>query len=134
MMQSAPTPVAHPRRLRGAFVRFLLSGAVNTAATYVLYLLLIRLLPYRTSYTIAFIAGIALAYGLNRFFVFRSKGGLSTVTLFPAVYLLQYLLGLGIVSFWIETLGWYVELAPLAAITLTIPLTFLLSRRLFATR
>ena len=134
MTQITPIPTAHPVRWQGAFVRFLLSGAVITTATYVLYLLLIPLLSYRTSYTIAFIVGIALAYGLNRFFVFRSKGGLSAMTLFPAVYLLQYILGLGIVSFWIETLGWYVELAPLAAIALTIPLTFLLSRRLFAVR
>ena len=50
------------------FARFLVSGGFNTLVTYGLYLLLLNVLSYRISYTIAYVAGIVLAYSLNRFF------------------------------------------------------------------
>lgn len=113
------------------FGRFLLSGAFNTAATYLLYLALLRFMPYRLSYTISFICGIVIAYILNLSFVFRAQGGLKTIALFPLVYLAQYLAGLGVVSLWVELLDWQASLAPIAAIIVTIPLTFVLSRLVF---
>ena len=118
-------------RWQHAFGRFLVSGAFNTGATYVLYLALMQAMPYRTAYSISYMAGIALAYALNRYFVFRAKGSLSTMARFPAVYLVQYLLGLGVVSLWGDVLHWPKALAPLAAVVVTIPLTFLISKRLF---
>lgn len=117
---------------RSLFMRFLLSGAFNTVATWLLYLLLIQFVPYRLGYSIAFAAGIALAYILSRHFVFRRKGGAAAVAVFPLIYLLQYLLGLGIVSAWVEVLGWHEALAPLAAVALTVPITFVLTRRVFS--
>ena len=111
-----------------------MSGAFNTGATYVLYLALMQVLPYRTAYSLSYMAGIALAYGLNRYFVFRAKGSLATMAKFPAVYLFQYLLGLGVVSLWGDVLQWPKALAPLAAVVVTIPVTFLLSKRLFTAR
>lgn len=118
--------------LRSLFVRFLLSGAFNTVATWLLYLLLIQFLSYRVGYSIAFFTGIALAYVLSRHFVFRREGGAAAVAVFPLIYLFQYLLGLGIVSVWVEVLGWQEALAPLAAIALTVPITFFLTRRVFS--
>lgn len=113
------------------FGRFLLSGAFNTTATYLLYLALLRFMPYRLSYTISFICGIVIAYILNLSFVFRARGGMKTIALFPLVYLAQYLAGLGVVSLWVELLDWQASLAPIAAIIVTIPLTFVLSRLVF---
>lgn len=113
------------------FGRFLLSGGFNTVVTYGLYLLLLPLLGYEASYTLAFVTGILLAYSLNRLFVFRVQGGMGVALLFPLVYLVQYLAGLGVVALWVEIAGWPAELAPLAAIVLTIPLTFILSHWLF---
>jgi putative flippase GtrA len=117
--------------IRAPFIRFLLSGGLNTAATYLLYLLLLYFLPYSISYTVSFIAGIVIAYFLNRLFVFRNSAGWRTVTLFPLVYLIQYLAGLGIVLIWVEVFGWSAFFAPLAAIIFTIPLTFILSYWVF---
>jgi len=124
-------PAVRHKGLIATFGRFLLSGGFNTVLTYALYLLLLRFLSYRVSYTAAFCAGIALAYCLNRFFVFGTHAGVSTVALFPMVYLVQYLVGLGVVSAWVEILGWSASLAPIAAIILTIPVTFVLSRWIF---
>ena len=124
-------PSGARNRVAGPFVRFLLSGGFNTATTYLLYLALIRFLPYRLGYTIAFVSGIALAYGLNRFFVFRTHGGLAAMVLTPVIYVVQYLLGIAILWIWVEAFSWPVPLAPLAAVVLTIPFTFLASRRTF---
>jgi putative flippase GtrA len=122
------------RQLSIFFIRFLGSGGVNTAITYALYLTLIQFLSYKVSYTISFAAGIFLAYCLSRFFVFRVKAGLFAVTLFPLVYLVQYLLGLGVVTLWVDTLNWNQTLAPLASIALTVPITFFLSHLVFSQR
>ncbi len=120
------------RRVSGTFVRFLLSGGFNTAAIYALYLVLLRSVPYRASYTIAYITGIVLSYFLNRCFVFRVNRGLRTVALFPFVYLVQYLAGIAVVSLWAGILGWNALYAPIPAILLTVPLTFATAHWIFA--
>lgn len=118
----------------GAFVRFLLSGGFNTLVTYALYLALCPAFSARASYTIAYVSGIALAYALNRYFVFRTKGSLVAMGLFPAVYLVQYVVGVGIVSLWTDVLRLPEWLAPAPAIAVTLPITFLLSRLLLSPR
>lgn len=122
------------RTQAGAFRRFLLSGAFNTAATYAIYLALLLVLPYAISYTIAFCAGIVIAYVLTRSFVFRVNGSVSTVFTFPLIYLVQYLTGIAVVSAWIELFGGAVTIAPIAAAFVTVPLTFILSKWLFMRR
>lgn len=111
--------------------RFLLSGAANTALTYGLYLVLLPFSGYAASYSLAFAAGIALAYFLGRVFVFRGGRPSRRHLLFPAVYLFQYGAGLAVVVAWVELLGLGAKLAPLGAIAVTVPTTFVLSRWVF---
>lgn len=113
------------------FIKFLLSGGLNTIVTYGIYLLLLRYLPYSTSYTISYITGIVIAYLMNRFFVFKSHRGLKSMVLLPLVYLIQYLLNLLIIWLWIEKIGLAIRLAPLAAIVITIPITYIISKIVF---
>ncbi|QXI21348.1 GtrA family protein [Pseudomonas iranensis] len=113
------------------FVRFLLTGGLNTALTYILYLALLSFLPYIWSYSISYVCGIFLAFLLSRFFVFKEHQGLKSALLFPFVYLAQYILGVFIVWLWVKKLSLPDYLAPLAAIALTLPLTFVLSRLVF---
>lgn len=116
------------------FARFLMSGGFNTALTYGIYLALLSVLSYQISYTISYVTGIVLAYVLNRFFVFKSHQGLRSAVLMPFIYLVQYLLSLVILWIWVEKFGFDSRLAPLAAIVLTLPVTFLLSKFAFAKR
>ncbi len=113
------------------FIRFLFSGGLNTILTYLLYLLLLHFFSYKISYTLCFLTGIVIAYFLNRIFVFRSSAGWRTVALLPLVYLIQYLAGLGIILLWVEVLNWSVFFAPLVAVIITIPVTFMLSYLIF---
>ncbi|VTU13733.1 GtrA-like protein [Variovorax sp. SRS16] len=119
------------RQITSPFVRFLVSGGVNTLGTYLLYLALLQVLPYWQSYAIAFVSGIALAYVLNRFFVFGAPRSEKKAAMLPLVYLAQYLLGALIVYLWVDVLHLPAAMAPLASILITIPLTFAASRWLF---
>lgn len=113
------------------FVRFLLSGGLNTVVTYGIYLVLLQWLSYRMSYTLAYVFGIALAYQLNRTFVFCSHRGARTLFSFPLVYLAQYLLGLFVLWFWIDRFELNQKLGPMVVIVITLPITYVLSRLSF---
>jgi putative flippase GtrA len=112
-------------------VRFLLAGGANTLATYLLYLVLLTFLPYRISYGLAYVAGLFLAYVLNRVFVFNEHRGTRSIALLPLVYLAQYLLGAGIMHVWIELLGQSERIGPLVAVAATVPATYFLSKLAF---
>lgn len=116
---------------KSSFLRFLISGGVNTGATYAVYLGMLQITEYKTAYTIAYIFGVVLAFSINLLFVFQTHRGWRSVVLFPFVYVVQYLTSLGLIWLWVERLRLPKELAPLIAIVVTIPLTFLLSRLVF---
>lgn len=118
-------------RLPAAFLRFLLSGGFNTAVTYVIYLVLLQFFPYWFSYTLTFAFGIGLAYVLSRYFVFGMPRAGKRILLFPVVYFVQYLAGLLIVFVWVDVFLWHPTLAPLASMTVTIPITFILTKWVF---
>lgn len=122
------------RLLKFGFFRFLVSGVFNTALTYVVYLLLLMVIPYQLSYTISYVLGIVLAFWLNRSFVFKSHRGIRSLLFFPFVYLFQYLIGMLMLWVWVERLGLNQELAPIAAVVITVPLTYVLSRLVFVQR
>jgi putative flippase GtrA len=127
----AQDPAISDPRTRSAFGRFLLAGVFNTAVTYGLYLVLLWFLSYRVSYTISYVAGIALAYELNRGFVFRARRSAASLAATPLIYLLNYLIGLGIVSLTVGGFGLDARVGPLIAIVCTIPVTFVLTRWVF---
>lgn len=116
---------------RSSVLKFLASGAFNTGATYLVYLALLPVLPYRWSYTISYLLGIAMAYMLYRYFVFGTSAGRFGPVWVTLIYLLQYLAGLALVSFWVQGLQAPSILAPAFAVAVTLPLTYVLNRRVF---
>jgi putative flippase GtrA len=126
MSSSRRSDAAEPR---GAFLRFLVAGAVNTGATYALFLGLAQVLPYLVAYAIAYVAGIALAYALAAGFVFRVPPQWSTALRFPLVYVLQFAVGSGVMALLVEAFGVAPAFAAIAAIVASIPVTFVASRR-----
>jgi putative flippase GtrA len=117
-----------------SFARFLISGGFNTAVTYAVYLILLGFMGYKMAYTMAYLLGIALAFVINRLFVFKTHRGWRSLALFPFVYLAQYLVSMAAIWVWVELLHLPKQLAPLIAIVITIPLTFVLSRMVFGQR
>ncbi len=125
-MMSAPLALFTP-----LFARFLLSGGLNTVLTYGLYLLLLMAFSYTASFSMAYAAGILFAYVMNRFFVFKRHQGLKSIIWLPFVYILQYVLSMIVLWGWVEKWQFSVHLAPLAAIAVTLPVTYFFSRLLF---
>lgn len=111
--------------------RFIISGGLNTALTYTIYLGLLQVLSYHISYTVAYLSGIALAYALNRFFVFEGHRGLWSIAALPLIYLAQYLFGLILIWVCVEKLAVSDVVAPLLVIMISVPFTYFLSRLAF---
>lgn len=120
--------------MKTSFLRFLTSGAVNTAFTYAMYALLLFVVPYRVAYTVAFASGIALAYLLYRYYVFQTVGRPYAPIWVVIIYGAQYAVGLVLVTLWSATLRLPELLAPVFAIAITLPLTYLLNRLVFRER
>lgn len=112
-------------------LRFLASGGLNTAVTWAIYAVLLQVMSYRWSYTIAYVLGIALAYVLYRYYVFRERAGRLGPLWVALIYLFQYVLGIALVSLWVQTLRQPPVWAPIFAIVLSLPVTYLLNRLVF---
>ena len=118
------------RCMNREFVRFVCVGLVNTAAGYLLYLLLLPFLSYTVSFALVYAAGIFISYALNSRFVYRQPLALRKALRFPAVYAVQY--ALSALALWaaVEFLAVDPRIAPLFAIALTVPVVYLLGRRI----
>ena len=114
------------------FIKFVGVGGINTVVTYLLYLLLLYILSYQVSYTIAYVFGIGLSYWLNLKFVFQEKSSKRKIVLFPLVYLVQYSIGMFILYIAIDKFDIPVELAPILVVLITVPLTFILTKKVLS--
>lgn len=117
-----------PRTLRHEIVVFLLVGGLNTAVAYGLYLVLLFVVSYRVAYSGSYVAGIFVSYCLNTRLVFREPLRLSKALQYPAVYLVQYLLGFGLLYLMVEVIHLSKFVAPIAVALLSVPCTFIMSR------
>jgi putative flippase GtrA len=125
-----PEPGSGARR--GEILRFLLTGGVNTAVTYAIYLLAALLVRYQVAYAICFVTGILLSYWLNLRFVFRQAGNWRKLSRYPLVYAVQYVVGALLLEVLVQALGVPVWIAPLVVVASTLPLTFLLSKHVLS--
>lgn len=116
-----------PPRLQ-RWLRFLAVGAINTAATYGIYLLLQQYLYYQLAYAIAFGAGIVFSYAFNALLVFRVPLSAKGLRNYPIVYVGQYAASALVLSLIVKIGGVPVEIAPLLVTAMTVPLTYVMSR------
>ncbi len=129
MSPAAAADAASKRRLAAEFGRFLIVGAANTGAAYAVYLALVHWLRYELAYAIAYAAGIVVAYLLNAGFVFREPLRARSALRFPLVYVVQFVVGIVVLRVAIGVFAAPHWLAFASSIAATVPLTFVLSRR-----
>jgi putative flippase GtrA len=115
-------------KLSSQFIRFLFVGAFNTVSGYLVYWALLSVFAYRVAYSIPYVVGVFVSYLLNCRFVFERKPTWRGALRFPLVYVFQYLLGLVLLSVFVERLKWDQRLAAAAVICCSVPLTFVLSK------
>lgn len=110
------------------WLRFLCGGAANTLFTYLLYLGLIRILPYQWAYFAAYVTGIVLAYWLNARFVFKVPLSWKGLFAYPVVYLVQYVLAAVLLEALVRLGGVPPAYAPLLVTAVLLPLTYLMNK------
>lgn len=122
----------HPSQKASAAegLRFLIAGGLNTAVGYGLYLLMLPWIRYEIAYAIAYVLGIGTSYLLNATFVFRQPLSLKAAFAFPLVYAAQLILGSVLLKVLVDWMGIPKQFAPLIVVVLSLPITFLLSRRI----
>lgn len=109
------------------FVRYVLSGGINTALTYAAYLLILPFIHYQLAYLLTYLLGIVLGYAFNTLLVFRQPLRWRSAVQFPMVSLVQYVISALFLELFIA-LGMSAGLAGLVSIIPTIPITFVISR------
>ena len=113
---------------RNEFFKFIFFGGINTVLSYAIYVVLLLFLIYPVAYSLAYFLGIFISYYLNSRFVFKRDVRLVKAFQYPLVYLVQYLLGVSLLSVLIEIFSLNKFIAPALVIMITIPVTFSLSR------
>lgn len=127
-------PMLLTKHLNKEFLKFLISGGINTLATYLMYLFLLLFYNYSLSYSVSYVAGIFLSYYLNSVFVFKEKISFRKFLKFPLVYLVQYLVNMIMLYILVEYAQLNVQIVPLVAMVVTIPITFLLSKMIIKSK
>lgn len=110
------------------FIRFLVTGSINTAASWAVYLLVLQFAPYTVAYTCAHLFGIVFTYYLSTRWVFKVEMSWKTFLQFPLIYVIRYAVDLTLIIVWVKVLGLWEEIAPIAALVISMPLGFVLSR------
>lgn len=123
---------AHATRVE--FARFVLLRAACAVFSYGLYLVLLLWIRYEAAYVIAFVAGVALAYVVNTLVVFREPMRRHSALRFPVVYVVQFVLSWLLLALAVERFGVPESWALLLAVSVTLPVTFVLSRRIIRGR
>jgi putative flippase GtrA len=116
---------------KASFPRFLVAGAINTAASLLLYWLLLALgQPSEVSFAAAFAAGILLAWWLNSRFTFRTAVPTYSFVVYPLVYLGSWACGQWLLAALIAA-GIPPWLAGLVASVAITPLSYCFNRLFF---
>ena len=110
------------------FIRFIAMGGVVSVLVYIAYLLLLNLMEYRLANIVSYLGGLFFSYGLNARYVFRQPLVLKQALQYPLVYLVQLALSTLFLTGLVEGLHLPETIAPPLSITLTVPVTFLMSR------
>jgi putative flippase GtrA len=122
------------RALRASFLRFLVVGALNTALTGALIVVISKWMEIQLAYTIVFVVGLIFTTAMAGPFVFRAPLTGRAFRRFVSWYLCVYLLGSSVV--YVTEHRFHISHVWIAAavIAVTAPVNFLGGRRAFLTR
>jgi putative flippase GtrA len=114
--------------MRATFVRFVLVGMANTLAYFLIFLPLVRIVPYLLAHGIGLLSSMTSAFFLHSHVTFRTKPTWRKAALFPlttATNMTAHTLGL---IFGVEYLGLGGAIASVLAAALALPVTFVITR------
>lgn len=116
------------------FFTFITVGVLNTVLTYSFYLLCLNVLHYQVAYFFTYVLGIVLAYLTNLRFVFRAKSSFKKMSLYPFIYIGQYVLAVFLLYIFIDLLRLSEALAPLLVLLSLFPVSYFLNKTVLQAR
>jgi putative flippase GtrA len=118
------------RLFKKDWVLFVVGGALNTALTYAIYLLLKLVMDYRLAYVFAYMVGIVFSYVFNSVIVFNATLAWKGLCTYPVVHVVQFLASVVGLEVLVRIFGISTTWAPLIVTALTVPLTYTMSKLL----
>jgi putative flippase GtrA len=114
--------------LGGQFAGFAVVGTINTILSFLLYQIFYLWVSYWLAYTLVFIASYAFMLLANAGFVFRTQINARSAFYYLMVYVLNYTIGLAIITALIEWLHVPAQMAPIGAFGFLVLFNFLGTR------
>lgn len=117
--------------MKKEYVKFIIVGGINTVHYYGWYVLLYSVchFGYLASHIIA--TGISMigSYFLNVYFTYREKPSWKSFLLFPLTQLTNSVIQLICLILFVHTLHMSAYIAPLLTAVVSVPITFIVTRR-----
>lgn len=108
------------------FIQFGCVGALNTALTYGIYLVLYKVIDARLAIGIGYAGTSLLGWLINHKLVFDAQGSyVKTGIRFYLTYGFTLVLSIFCTHIWVNVLEWDAALSPLFALAITVPTNFL---------
>lgn len=107
---------------------FVVGGVINTGFSYILYLGLSFFLPYQLAYALAYVIGIFFSYWFNSTVVFGVSLSWRRASLYPLVYVVQYLISALFLGVLVELLSVGRNVAPILVSVAMFPVSYLFSK------
>lgn len=120
------------RYINHEFARFIIVGSINTVHYYAIYLLCLHLLHfhYFLSHVLGFAFSLVGSFFLNAYFTYKIKPTLAKFIRFPLTQVANTLSSTILLFVLIEWLRINSNFAPLIAVFITVPITFIITRRI----
>jgi len=110
------------------FINFTASRVICAFISYALYLFLLMLITYELAYVVSYVIGVALAYFINAEYVFKQTLNQKALILFTLTYVVQFLITLVLLKFFVDSLGIPDWLALGLCVIIILPATYLMSK------
>nr|WP_144920832.1 GtrA family protein [Paenibacillus bovis] len=117
------------------FIKFIVVGCLNTIHYYVIYLICIHLfqMHYFFSHIIGFLLSLIGSFFLNCCFTYQVKPTWKKFLSFPLTQIVNTLTSTVLLFIFIEWFSISSNYAPVLAVFLTVPITFIITRRILLT-
>ena len=123
---------AGARGLFGQGLRFLVTGAVNTLGTLLLYQLLLFVLPYTPAYALAWLAGLVFVNFAYPYFVYGRQAVTAGEALMNSgYYLLSFAASWVLLYLFTSKVGIPPRLSIFCVLVVVVPVNFLVTRYIY---
>lgn len=120
------------RYMNHEFLKFIIVGGINTGHYYLIYLIFLHVMQthYFLAHVLGFVSSFIGSFFLNSYITYQVKPTLAKFIRFPLTQVVNILSSTALIFIFIEWLQMSNNLAPLVSVVFTVPVTFIVTRRI----